>query len=663
MVTLMQGSGFCEGVRRAIDNAEKLHENISNGKPVYIYGDLVNNSYIMKGFKDKGYIVTDNAGEIPAHSIALIRAHGAPRSVYDEFKAKNITVKDCTCVKVSKIHEIVDAKSAEGYTIVVIGKAKHPEVIGIVGWCAANLVYVVERKTDINNIDLSGKVCAVAQTTYNKKQWEKITDLLIQKNSGIEIYNTLCGATGLREEKASELAASSGVMFVIGDCKSSNSRELYNKCKAECENTFSVHSLGDKINYQELCKQCSSQCDEKLFFHSLYEIESSKKNLFQSGKIGLCASASASDEVISGVYNYLLFTDMLRTSKKEIENASQEYMNDFRLKTIQNSYVQAALESLREQNEGGKRIRGAMIKLGEIIASRGKNNNYLPVAAGYELFQTSILIHDDIIDKSEIRRKKTTIHKKSENDIKSGSKIIARHYGVSRAICIGDYGFFLSYQFLGKCNVDNSVLTKLYQLFSQIFTITCEGEIMDVILPYQKISILDNYDEYASIVMQIYENKTAWYTLTGPITLGAVCGGANDELIALLKNITIPLGIAFQIKDDLLGIFSSEEELGKSMLSDIRENKQTLMYGYAYKNADNRQRALLDQHYGKEDADQHDLEIVRQLFTDVGAEKYAKNEILRLSNKGKKLIKNKMLDREYQSVLYGLVSYLIDRKL
>ena len=144
--------------------------------------------------------------------------------------------------------------------------------------------------------------------------------------------------------------------------------------------------------------------------------------------------------------------------------------------------------------------------------------------------------------------------------------------------------------------------------------------------------------------------------------LGAVCAGASDELISLLKSITVPLGIAFQIKDDLLGIYSSEETLGKPVLSDIRENKQTLLLGFAYKNADDEQRLLLDQHYGKENADECDLAIVRNLFEKIGAKQYAENEIRRLSNDSKRLIHNDLIDKENQAILFGLISYITDRE-
>ena len=135
----------------------------------------------------------------------------------------------------------------------------------------------------------------------------------------------------------------------------------------------------------------------------------------------------------------------------------------------------------------------------------------------------------------------------------------------------------------------------------------------------------------------------------------------EEKLISILKDITIPLGIAFQIKDDLLGIYSDDEVLGKTVLSDIWEDKQTLLLGIAYKNANKEQRLFLDNHYGNQDANKEDLQKIRDIFEETGAKEYAEKEIRRLAECSKKLIHNDLINEEYQSILYGLVNYLIDR--
>ena len=640
MVFKMQESGFCHGVRNAVDRANQC-ENQMGSKQVVLLGNLVNNDYVMQGFKERRFIVEEDVHAIPKCAVVIIRAHGIPRAVYEELEKKNAVIEDCTCVKIQKIHEIVAQKSADGYKIIVIGKKKHPEVIGTAGWSIHGPALIIENESDLKGLDLSGKICIVAQTTYNRDMWEKIVSQILKVNPACEVNDTLCNVTKIREDSAQKLAQEVDTMIVLGDKSSSNSHELFRQCSLGCANTFFISTLPDM------------QCDKAVL-----------DKILQSTDIGLAGSASVSDEVLTEVYSYLVFMDFLKGAKREIEDFFQNYYREHSAAVMENSFVQASWEDLNAQNEGGKRIRGALIKLGELIASRGRQSNYLAAAASYELFQTAILIHDDIIDRSDTRRKKTTLHIESAKKIAhmKGHRISdadAAHYGISRALCIGDYGFFVSYQILANCPVDASVLNRLYAMYSQIYTVTCEGEIMDTVLPFTNISIRDEYDKYEDMVLKIYEYKTAWYTLAGPLMLGAVCGGADDELLSLLKGIAIPLGIAFQIKDDLLGIYSSEDVLGKSVLSDIRENKQTILLGAAYHNASEGQRKLIDQHYGKKDASENDLKIIREVFEETGARQYAEEEMKRLSDVSRKIIAN--VEETYQPFLHGLISYLVGR--
>jgi len=642
MVIKMRESGFCAGVHFAVKTANEQQAFISDDQKVYLYGDIVNNDYVIRDFREKGFEKIDDIEMILPNSIVIIRAHGVAKHIYEKLLLKNVIIKDCTCKKVLKIHEIAEQKSKNGYKIIIVGKKGHPEVDGTFGWCLNNSVSVAEKLSDLDTIDLSEKLCVVAQTTCKRRLWEQITQKILEKNPNAEIENTLCETTGLREQKAEEISKTVDLMIVIGGKNSSNSQELFDICKSSCKNTFFIESL------EELDKD-----------------NAAKKAVAAAKNIGVAGSASTSDEVIEDVYDYLSFLDFLGKTKDEIEKASDENFEKLLAESKENPFITDVLNLLAFQNAGGKKIRGAMIKLGENIASLGEKNNYLPLAVGYELFQTSILIHDDIIDKSEMRRNKPTIHVSAADKIKNENGLSdenAVHFGISKAICIGDYGFFAAYRLFSQCDIDSSVLINVFKLCSEIFLKTCEGELMDVMLPFEKFSAETDYELYCELVTKTFEYKTAWYTLAGPVMLGAVCGGGNDELLELLKNITIPLGIAFQIKDDLLGIYSDEDSLGKSIFSDIIEKKQTLLYGYAVKHANENEKFLLNKHYGNENANNEDLSIIRNIFRNTGAKKYAENEIKRLSDISKNLIKNSDINNEYKNLLNGLISYLTIRK-
>jgi len=621
LIKTVKESGFCFGVQSAIN---KANEQALTGKKIYLYGDLVNNEHVMNGYKQKGLVVVESLGEIEANSTVIIRAHGVPKNVFEELCNKNVEVIDCTCPKVKNIHNIVNEKSNDGYKIIIIGKKGHPEVIGTYGWCKNGYVKIISTLDELKQINYEDKLCVVAQTTCSKIFWNEAVEEIKKQNPLAEIYNTLCDVVSKRLERAAEMAKESDVMVVVGDVKSANSIELYKTCLEHCNNVLFVSSLEDLI-------------DNKDFPDT-------------GAKIGLAGSSSAPADILDEIHGFLLFSNFLAEAKNEIEDESNKYLKNIINNLTDNLVIKAAVEDLLNQHQGGKHIRGALIKLGEEIALNNKPAISLPVQTAYELFQTAILIHDDIIDKSPVRRGKATIHS-SESDL---------HFGNSRGICIGDYGLFLANKILANSGLPAEILIKVFKLFSHIELVTLEGEIMDITLPYKPIDIANDYESYVKTVGRIFEYKTAWYTLVGPIMLGAICGGAGDDELNLLKEITMPLGIAFQIKDDLLGIYASEKVLGKPALSDVQEKKQTLLYGYAYYNATKDEKFALDKSYGNESATDDDLQVVRDIFIKTGAKEYAENEIKNLSKKSLDLINE--IKTSHKTLLKGLVHYLITRK-
>ncbi len=280
--------GFCYGVREAVESAYALKEKISSEHEVYLLGELVNNSNVVRDFQDAGFFLARDVSEIPDGSIVVIRAHGVGRSVYAELKKKNVTIEDFTCVNIRRTHKIVNKMSSKGYDIIVIGKHEHPEVVGIKGWCNDS-VYIVENESDLTALNLSENVCVVAQTTINKKMWEYLISLILVKNSKAKIKDTLCNATEQRQFAAQKLALNVDMIIVIGDKKSSNSQELFNCCMEYNKKSFIISSLADLSdmeNSSELAKCLSS-----------------------SNEIGLTASASTPENIVNEVFNYLTFTN------------------------------------------------------------------------------------------------------------------------------------------------------------------------------------------------------------------------------------------------------------------------------------------------------------------------------------------------------------------
>ena len=244
-VVLAKSSGFCFGVKRAVD---RVYEQLADHKKIYTYGPIVHNEDVVKDLEEQGVRVLNTEEELGAltEGSVVIRAHGVPKRIYEIMEQRGIECIDATCPFVKRIHKIVEKESTEGRHIIIVGNAKHPEVEGIMGWCK-NPATVIESKEEA--LDFRGspddKYCVVSQTTFNYKKFQELVEIFQKKGYDIIVANTICSATEERQKEASELATKADVMIVIGGTHSSNTRKLYELCKSECENTYYIQTLAD----------------------------------------------------------------------------------------------------------------------------------------------------------------------------------------------------------------------------------------------------------------------------------------------------------------------------------------------------------------------------------------------------------------------------------
>lgn len=337
------------------------------------------------------------------------------------------------------------------------------------------------------------------------------------------------------------------------------------------------------------------------------------------------------------------FLDYYKNIKEELISG-QDDINKL-LCMAKNPLINDRLNELVISNKGGKYIRGTLISLGNYLYGDG-SIDYKALAYAYELFETSILIHDDIIDNGMERRSIKTIPYRIYDKYQTSDALT---HGNNIALCDGIYGYYAASNIIIDNYGDNKYLKDILHLYNNIVLRTVEGEILDVELPFQNKN--DLYLTSEDDVLEIYQKKTAWYTIVGPFLLGMMLTGkeASPKLIDILLNI----GIAFQIKDDLLGIFS--ENLGKS-LTDISEYKQTILFTHIleteYKNE-------FLKYYGTSGND----DIVKELLVKSGSKKYAEDY---LDNIYKKTIKDidtvSDLQTEGKDILKGLLEFIIKRE-
>ena len=196
--------GFCKGVQSAIDKALKVEGD------AYCLGDIVHNKSVIDRLREKGIKTVQSVSEVPEGATMIVRAHGAPPSVFDEAKARNIKVVDATCPSVRAIQKKAQKYYNDGYQIVLIGDCKHPEIVGINGWCN-NSALIFDGKSVL---DVSGheKVLVMFQTTFDTRFFEKsIKNLLSEGVKTLEIFNTICYTTTVRQYYAQILSKQSSL--------------------------------------------------------------------------------------------------------------------------------------------------------------------------------------------------------------------------------------------------------------------------------------------------------------------------------------------------------------------------------------------------------------------------------------------------------------------
>ena len=229
-------SGFCFGVKQAIETAEK--EADKSNEKIYSFGPLIHNKGVTDELEEKGVFIIDTLENLPERSKVIVRSHGIGKWFYDEAASKNIEVIDATCPYVKRIHQLVHNAYEEGKQVVIVGDANHPEVQGINGWCE-NTAIILNEPTEI----IKDNLFVVAQTTIRKDLFDSVVYLLKKINKAVEVNNTICSATSKRQEGCKETALKVDAMLVVGDKKSSNTKKLYEIAKKYCKNAYFIDDI------------------------------------------------------------------------------------------------------------------------------------------------------------------------------------------------------------------------------------------------------------------------------------------------------------------------------------------------------------------------------------------------------------------------------------
>jgi len=249
-------AGFCYGVKNAVDNATA---ELEKNQEVCCLGEIVHNSKVVKELENNGMKFIEDLSENVNKCKTIIRAHGVPKEIYAMANAEQIELVDLTCPKVLKIHKIVSEYADKDYFIFLIGNKVHPETLGTASFCGEN-AYVIEQEEDIKTameaLEKSNKknLLVVVQTTFSMEKFNNYIEQIEAKTNNkvnLEVINTICNATKIRQEETAEMSKNVDFMIIIGGKNSSNTKKLY---EVSCKNCSKVICIEDKseINISDL---------------------------------------------------------------------------------------------------------------------------------------------------------------------------------------------------------------------------------------------------------------------------------------------------------------------------------------------------------------------------------------------------------------------------
>ncbi len=245
-IILANPRGFCAGVDRAISIVERAL--VQFGAPVYVRHEVVHNKFVVDNLRAKGAVFIEDLSDVPTGSVLVYSAHGVSKAVQEEAAQRGFHVFDATCPLVTKVHKEVTRLHEQGYRLIMIGHAGHPEVEGTMGQLEKGMMLLVETVEDVAKLDIAPteKLAHVSQTTLSVDETKDIIAALQARFPHIRSPHKedICYATTNRQEAVKDLAAQCDVVIVVGSPNSSNSNRLREVAALRGIDSYMVDNAG-----------------------------------------------------------------------------------------------------------------------------------------------------------------------------------------------------------------------------------------------------------------------------------------------------------------------------------------------------------------------------------------------------------------------------------
>lgn len=306
---------------------------------------------------------------------------------------------------------------------------------------------------------------------------------------------------------------------------------------------------------------------------------------------------------------------------------------------------------------GGKRLRGALLYYGYKLSGGEDDQEIMKACVGIELVHSFFLVHDDIMDRDDKRHGVDTLHREFAA---LGKKFFPekddKHFGVSMAITAGDLLGSMGSQRIFSAKFSADRIVRALSVMQGSISRTGLGQAMDIHMGYA-----GKGTEKEVLVM--YQNKTARYTFESPLHLGGILAGATEDLLEAFTQYALPLGIAFQLQDDMLGIYGESRKMGKLVGSDIAEGKMTLLLVKALELSVPGDRKKLLSLIGKADITEKEVQCARSIFASSGSLAYVRKLEDKYLQEGM-LVAQLFPDEhaEAKEFLVGVARYLRERR-
>lgn len=241
-VNLAKSAGFCAGVKRAVKLAWQCAARYPGR--VFMLGDIVHNATVVNSLRQAGIKTVKSINRIPRGAVILIRAHGSAPALYRAARRRGLKIVDATCPMVAAIHRHAISLEKDGYAVVIIGEARHDEVLGIAGEVARPTVLSTVSEAEAWSAPRE-KIGVVVQSTQNFDLVKAIVSVLLEKGSPVKVFNTICAATRSHQAEIRQLPKQNESMVVIGSKKSGNTKRLFEISRSLNRRSYWVETAAD----------------------------------------------------------------------------------------------------------------------------------------------------------------------------------------------------------------------------------------------------------------------------------------------------------------------------------------------------------------------------------------------------------------------------------